>query len=207
MLLPIVGIMCGVGYFIITCRRRKEHTNGGITLLIYLSLIETDAEKHEFMALYSEYHELLLRVAKKYFPSDQMSLEDAVQNAWVQIIKNLPKILTIPCNKRGAYCVIIVKNECISLIRKRKKDISFEELSLTLADDYNNQQYIYAESITGVIRDMPETYRVILEMCFIEECSTREIAKRTSIPEATVNTRIFRGRKLLIERLQKEGLI
>lgn len=176
-------------------------------MLIYLSLIETDTEKHEFMILYNEYHELLLRIAKKYFPSDQMALEDAVQNAWVQVIRNLQKILTLPCNKRGAYCVIIVKNECISLIRKSKKDTSFENLSPTLADNSDGQQYIYAESITGVIRDMPETYRVILEMRFIEECSTREIAKRTSIPEATVNTRIFRGRKLLIERLQKEGLI
>ena len=38
------------------------------------------------MVLYSEYHEVMLRVAKKYFPSDQMTLEDAVQNAWMKVI-------------------------------------------------------------------------------------------------------------------------
>ena len=54
---------------------------------------------------------------------------------------------------------------------------------------------------------MPETYRAVLEMRFVEERSTREIAQKLNIPEATVNTRIFRGRSLLIERLREEGLI
>lgn len=47
-------------------------------MLIYLSALETDDEKREFMLLYNAYHEVMLRVAKKYFPSDQMALEDAV---------------------------------------------------------------------------------------------------------------------------------
>ncbi len=50
-------------------------------MLIYLSLLETDAEKEAFLALYSQYHQAMLRLARRYFPTDQMSLEDAVQNA------------------------------------------------------------------------------------------------------------------------------
>ena len=45
---------------------------------------------------------------------------------------------------------------------------------------------------------MPEKYRTVLELRFIEEWSTREIARQLSVPEATISTRIFRGRKLLI---------
>lgn len=93
-------------------------------MLIYLSALETDNERREFMVLYSEYHEVMLRVDKKYFPSDQMMLEDAVQNAWMKVIKNFQRILDVPCKKRGAYCVIIVRNECISLLRKAKNDLS-----------------------------------------------------------------------------------
>lgn len=84
-------------------------------MLIYLSLLETDAEKEAFLALYSQYHQAMLRLARRYFPTDQMSLEDAVQNAWVKIIRNFPKIRTLEGKNRGAYCVITVKNECISL--------------------------------------------------------------------------------------------
>lgn len=70
---------------------QKEYKNGGTVLLIYLSVLETDHEKHEFMALYAEYHAVMLRVAKKYFPVDQMAREDAVQNAWIKIVKNFQK--------------------------------------------------------------------------------------------------------------------
>ena len=78
-------------------------------MLIYLSLLETDAEKEAFLALYSQYHQAMLRLARRYFPTDQMSLEDAVQNAWVKIIQNFPKIRTLEGKNRGAYCVITVK--------------------------------------------------------------------------------------------------
>lgn len=89
-------------------------------MLIYLSALETDNERREFMVLYSEYHEVMLRVAKKYFPSDQMMLEDAVQNAWMKVIKNFQRILDVPCKKRGAYCVIILETNAFPFYEKRK---------------------------------------------------------------------------------------
>lgn len=173
-------------------------------MLIYLSVLETDYEKHEFMALYAEYHAVMLRVAKKYFPTDQMAREDAVQNAWMKIVKSFQKISAIECKKRGAYCVIIVKNECISILRKNKAAISLDELPLATSDELKED---FFASITQLIHEMPEKYRTVLELRFIEEWSTREIARQLSVPEATISTRIFRGRKLLIDRLREEGLV
>lgn len=173
-------------------------------MLIYLSVLETDHEKHEFMALYAEYHAVMLRVAKKYFPTDQMAREDAVQNAWMKIVKSFQKISAIECKKRGVYCVIIVKNECISILRKNKAAISLDELPLATSDELKGDSFA---SITQLIHEMPEKYRTVLELRFIEEWSTREIARQLSVPEATISTRIFRGRKLLIDRLREEGLV
>ena len=121
-------------------------------MLIYLSLLETDAEKEAFLALYSQYHQAMLRLARRYFPTDQMSLEDAVQNAWVKIIRNFPKIRTLEGKNRGAYCVITVKNECISLLRKRSREIPTEELE-TLLPQHDSQAG--AAAIVALIRDMP----------------------------------------------------
>lgn len=64
-----------------------------------------------------------------------------------------------------------------------------------------------AAAIVALIRDMPELYRAVLEMRFVEERTTREIAQALHLPEATVNTRIFRGRKLLAERMREEELV
>lgn len=54
---------------------------------------------------------------------------------------------------------------------------------------------------------MPDIYRTVLEMRFVEERSTKEIAKALSLKETTVDVRIHRGRALLIRKLREEGYI
>lgn len=62
-------------------------------------------------------------------------------------------------------------------------------------------------SIIDTIRAMPDIYRTVLEMRFVEERSTKEIAKALSLKETTVDVRIHRGRALLIRKLREEGYI
>ena len=62
-----------------------------------------------------------------------------------------------------------------------------------------------SQPILDIIHKMPELYRAVLEMRFVEECSTREIATRLHLTESTVNTRIHRGRILLMKKLEEEG--
>lgn len=40
------------------------------------------------MVRYNTHYEVMLRIAKKYFPTNQMALEAAVQNAWIKIVKH-----------------------------------------------------------------------------------------------------------------------
>lgn len=170
-------------------------------LLIYLTMLESDRDRHDFLELYNLYSTPMLLVAKKIFTQDQSSAEDAVQNAWMRVVENFSKIQAIPCKKRGAYLVVIVKNEAISMMRKQKQELPLDEAVLGQEVDMegNNQ------SIIEIIHQMPLLYQAILEMRFIEERSTREIATMLHLKESTVNTRIHRGRLLLIEQLKKEG--
>lgn len=87
-------------------------------------MLESDEEKHLFKELYERYGNAMLRVAQRYFPSDLTAAEDAVQNAWLKVIKNFSKIQEDSSNKRGAYLVTIVKNESISLLRKQSTQYS-----------------------------------------------------------------------------------
>lgn len=174
---------------------------GGTDMLIFLSLLETDEERREFYKLYLRYGNAMLLVAKKYFGSDQYLAEDAVQNAWMRAIENFQKILAVPCEKRGAYLVIIVRNESISILRKRKPEVQYD-------DEFSNK-VVHLEgndwSIRETIRQMPELYRSILEMRFVEELTVKEIADKLELPLATVNSRVYRGRALLIQKLRREG--
>lgn len=161
-------------------------------MLIFLSMLETDIERQQFLELYEQYGNAMLLVARRFFGQDYGLAEDAVQNAWAKVVENFSKIQSVPCKKRGAYLVIIVKNEAISMIRKQKKEIPLDEAIVGTEIDMENS----TRPIFEMIHEMPELYRAVLEMRFVEECSTREISKSkavlatgnyTLILEATVN--------------------
>lgn len=63
------------------------------------------------------------------------------------------------------------------------------------------------QALVAIIRGMPEDYRRVLELRFVAEWSVAEIARTMGLTEGTVKTRIFRGRKLLMERLREEGYL
>lgn len=172
-------------------------------MLIYLAMLETDGDRQEFLELYNLYSNSMLLVAKKILGQDHSSVEDAVQNAWIKVIENFSKIQAVPCKKRGAYLVIIVKNEAISILRKRQKELPLNETIIGEEAIIENSN----QPILDIIHEMTQVYRAVLEMRFIEECSTREIANRLHLKESTVNTRIHRGRLLLIKKLKEEGYV
>lgn len=173
-------------------------------MLVFLSILETDEDRNILVDLYNRYGNAMIRVARRYFPDDMTAAEDAVQNAWVRVAENFEKILGVPCKKRGAYLVIIVKNEAITILRKRRKEIPIDDNFSSYNDDPESNN---VTDVIEIIRKMPETYRSILEMRFVEERSTKEIAAALSLKETTVNVRIHRGRALLMKKLREEGYV
>lgn len=51
---------------------------------------------------------------------DPYQAEEAVANTFVKIIAHIEKISKIPCPQRQAYCVSILKNEIINILRREK---------------------------------------------------------------------------------------
>lgn len=172
-------------------------------MLMFLSMLETDAERQIFMELYHQYGNAMLRVAQRYFSEDPSMAEDAVQNAWLKVVEKFSRLQEIPCKKRGAYLVIIAKNESISLLRKQHRTLPFEDALAGVESNLENS----SKEIVEFIQTMPETYRTVLEMRFVEELSAREIAAALALKESTVNVRIHRGRALLIEKLKEGGYV
>ena len=62
-----------------------------------------------------------------------------------------------------------------------------------------------AADIVAVIRAMPESYRTVLELKFVQEWSDRAIARALDLPLSTVTSRIQRGRQRLRAALLEEG--
>lgn len=131
-------------------------------MLIYLSMLDSNEDRQDFIELYNRHCNAMLLVARRYFPQDQASAEDAVQNAWIKAIENFSKIQEIPCNKKGAYLVIIVRNECISILRSRKSELPLEEALTKGQEDLDDS----ARSVVEIICQMPDTIPVCVGTSF-----------------------------------------
>ena len=95
-------------------------------MLIYLlTLIDNEGDRQTFTAIYQEYHVQMEKVALRIL-SEHNDAEDAVQNAWIQVIKHFHKVSEIPCEELLFWLISITKNEALMILRKRRKTVPLE---------------------------------------------------------------------------------
>ena len=136
---------------------------------------------------------------------DQQDAEDAMQNALCQMAKHFEKIYEIPCDRLPFWCVCIVKNESISILRRRHKVLPLEDWA-RIENQPGPEESVSYRTLVDLFARLPQTYRAALEMRFLLGYSNKEIAQRLSLTQTAVNTRIARGRDLLKKLAQEEGI-
>ena len=171
-------------------------------LSFFLAALESDADRQTFAAIYDQYHAKMENTAMKIL-KNQGDAEDAVQNAFMQVIRHFEKTYQIPCEDLPFWLISIVKNEAYMILRKKKQTVSLEDwpnFSKKAADvsDYAELVELFAE--------LPDTYRRVLEMKILLGYTDKEIAAHLGITETAVSTRASRGRELLRKVLEKEGV-
>jgi len=175
---------------------------GDNMLTFFLAILESEEDRKRFTVLYEENHVRMERVAL-YILQNKHDAEDAVQNAFLQVIHHFEKIYEIPCEELPFWLISIVKNEALIILRKKRKVVPMEncegiEQNIDGVSDY----ILLVESF----RHLPETYRAVLEMKFLIGYTDKETAQRLGISETAVSSRASRGRALLKKIIQKEGL-
>lgn len=67
------------------------------------------------------------------------------------------------------------------------------------------------ERVTEAIRGIPEEYRVVCALYFLEDMTYQQIAEHLELPVGTVRSRLHRGRRMLQKRLwqfaQDDGIV
>ena len=175
-----------------------------VLLTFLLAALESDEDRALFTEIYEQNHDRMEQTALRIL-KDPHDAEDAVQNAFLQVIRNFDALLEIPCKKRIFWCISIVKNEALAILRKKKKTILIiEELEENPAAGV--EEAMSYKEVVRLFAQLPETYRSVLEMKMILGYSGKEIAKRMGLTENTVNVRITRGRAMLREIAGREGI-
>ena len=170
-------------------------------LAFYLAVLESDEDRRKFTAIYEQRHAQLEKLAMATL-KDQSDAEDAVQNAFVQVIHHFQKISTIPCENLFFWLISIVKNEANMILRKKRRIIDLEDWNDVGEQADSISSYM---ELVELFAELPKTYREVLEMKVFLGYTDQEIAAHLGISKTAVSTRASRGRALLRKILEKEG--
>ena len=69
-------------------------------------MLESDEERRLFTDLYNQYGNMMLHVAKRYFPKDMYAAEDVVQNAWIRVVDHFRKFKLYRVRKEGRISLL-----------------------------------------------------------------------------------------------------
>lgn len=170
-------------------------------LAIYLAMLETETDQRQFTRLYEAYEKKLYAVALRIL-GESTRAEDAVQQAWFQLLRNWERVSALSWEEAGGYAVTTVKNAALDVLRAESRTVSLPDSWDPPAREEDEGAYQY---LVSLIHALPAGYRRVLELKCVEEQSNREIARRLKLKESTVATRVLRGRTMLRERLEQEG--
>lgn len=145
--------------------------------------------------------------------SSKEEAEDITQEAFVRAYINLHSF--DQKRKFSTWIYRIATNLCIDRIRKKKPDYYLDaEVAGTEGLDMYSQiaadeklpeetveQMELQERIQYEISRLPDKYRAVIVLKYIEELSLQEISEILEMPLGTVKTRIHRGREALRKQL------
>ncbi len=139
--------------------------------------------------------------------------EDIAQEAFVRAYVNI-HTFNVKL-KFSTWLYRIATNLCIDRMRKKKPDY-YLDAELSGTDGLNMYATVAAaaalpeeelesielqDAIQKQIMKLPEKYRTVIVLKYIEELSLKEIGEIVNLPIGTIKTRIHRGREALRKQL------
>lgn len=162
------------------------------------------AQEDAFYILMQRYEEKLFRYIKRKIGFNQENAEDVLQETFVKTYRNINSFDS--SLKFSSWIYRIAHNESISYWRKHKKtnnDVSLDKeengLIHVLSGDESSDDEVMAneqrEKIKRALSHMPENYREVLELRYLDEKSYEEISDILQKPVGTVSAMINRAKK------------
>lgn len=126
--------------------------------------------------------------------------EDVVEETIIKYIEKKPQFKDDEHIK--AWLITVAKNKCRDLLRYRQKHSHFDidEVRETPSQEEKNDS-----DILHVLMTLPEKFRLVLTLYYVEELKTEEIAKIIGKTQSAVKMRLQKGRRMLKEKYLDRG--
>ncbi|HET6454889.1 MAG TPA: sigma-70 family RNA polymerase sigma factor [Armatimonadota bacterium] len=150
-----------------------------------LAALAAHGEAQSFAILAERYRVKAMRVAYGIV-HNRADAEDAVQNAFIRIYRNLGK-----GRQFSSWLYKIVINESVRLLRGRRE--TSDEIVEIPTEDADIERIML---VRKCLASLPKNYRTVLALRGIEELAYEEIAEILGVPVGTVRSRLHEGRRL-----------
>ena len=129
--------------------------------------------------------------------------EDASQEIFLRIWRALPSYRG--ASSLSTWIFSIARNASLTALKRAaaKRTFSLEEPG-TLAAAERREPDRPSPDLAALVRQLPEKQRQVVTLFYMEERSYEEVARLLDLPMGTVKTHLFRARKELALRWQKE---
>ena len=137
------------------------------------------------------YGDMLFRVAFNML-GNVHDAEDATQETYLRYMKYEPELTDSEHERRWLLRVLVNVCKDMGKRRARQRVISIDELANLL--EARDEETL---GVMEKIMSLPEIYRTVMDLYYVEGVSGEEIAQLLSVSYATVRKRLQKGRKLL----------
>jgi RNA polymerase sigma-70 factor (ECF subfamily) len=135
--------------------------------------------------------------------------EDLTQEALLQAYRTWNQVDPELAGGYVKWCYRIAHNLAIDLLRKKKPRYADDEEMERAADDKSPrpeevyEHRVRADQVREALGELDEKYREVLILRLQEDMSYEKIAEILEVPVSTVETRIFRAKAMLRQKLEK----
>jgi RNA polymerase sigma factor (sigma-70 family) len=134
--------------------------------------------------------------------------EDLFQEVFLRVFKGIRHFRADA--RLSTWIGSITHHVCVDYLRKKKREIDIrsydadQKLTLDFSPDMSwkkTENEDLSKLVLAAITKLPADFRTVITLYHLDECSYRDIAEITGMPDGTVKSYISRGRNLLREML------
>ncbi|TCZ69870.1 RNA polymerase sigma factor SigW [Paenibacillus albiflavus] len=181
-----------------------------------LAKLARNGDRRAFAELVELYKDKIYHLGYRMLGNRQEA-EDIVQETFMRLYSNLHRY--DENQKFSTWIFRIAANLCIDRLRKRKVTYSLDAevndgegndyyAMMSSDEDTPEKQVIVSETqrqIRKVIDNMPDKYKSIIVLRYLQDLSLQEISDVLDMPITTIKTRLHRGREYLRKKLEASG--
>lgn len=156
--------------------------------------------------LYDLFSKDMFRVCLIY-SCDYDTANDLLQEGFLKVFQKLHKFKD--SGSLGGWIRTVITNSCIDHYRTNKWD----KKKIIIEEDYKMDALLVTfnevesrfenADFLNIIKDLPEGYRIVLNLYFLEGYKHHEIAEKLGINEGTSKSQLFKAKKYLRSILEK----